>query len=45
MNQGETAKSLTAMHAGFNIMRVFKKFNGADHAAWQNHKKMKEGAF
>ena len=45
MNQGESAKSLTAMHAGFNIMRVFKKFNGADYAAWQNHKKMKEGAF
>ena len=45
MNQGESAKSLSAMHAGFNIMRVFKKFNPQDFASWQNHKKMKEGAF
>lgn len=43
---GESDKSMTAMHSGFNIMRVFKHNNQADYSAWQNHKNMEEkGAF
>ena len=33
------------MHAGFNIMRIFKKYNSTDYKAWENHKKMKDRAF